>query len=146
MKFQSFEGVRSHNLKWGFGERGIQPIINYHRKKRRKRVPLDAKMDLVGEYSFAKCWKVIRVGSSEVDAVSGNEFTHQEDFKLYSQLPDYDEFRGYGLGIDEQLEKGRGSHFLRTSISRPGELRSTIFSRMRRIGNCFGNQNSGGKW
>ena len=27
----------------------------------------------------------------------------KEDAELYSQLPDYDDFRGYDLGIDEQL-------------------------------------------
>ena len=31
--------------------------------------------------------------------------SQQEDVKLYSQLPDYDDFRGYDLGIDEQLEQ-----------------------------------------
>ena len=33
------------------------------------------------------------------------EFPQQEDVKLYSQLPDYDDFRGYNLGADEQLEE-----------------------------------------
>ena len=42
--------------------------------------------------------------SNEVNAVLRSEFSQQEDVKLYSQLPDYDEFRGYDLGIDEQLE------------------------------------------
>ena len=30
-------------------------------------------------------------------------FPLQADVKLYSQSPDYDDFRGYNLGIDEQL-------------------------------------------
>ena len=32
-------------------------------------------------------------------------FSQKEDVKLYSQLPDYEDFRGYDLGIDEQLEE-----------------------------------------
>ena len=43
--------------------------------------------------------------SNEANAVLISEFPQQEDIKLYSQLPDYDDFRGYDLGIDEQLEK-----------------------------------------
>ena len=42
--------------------------------------------------------------SNEANAVLRSEFSQQEDVKLYSQLPDYDDFRGYDLGIDEQLE------------------------------------------
>ena len=43
--------------------------------------------------------------SKEANAVLRSEFSQQEDVKLYSQLPDYDDFRGYDLGIDEQLER-----------------------------------------
>ena len=43
--------------------------------------------------------------SKEANAILRNEFSHQEDVKLYSQLPDYDDFRGYDLGADEQLEE-----------------------------------------
>ncbi len=42
---------------------------------------------------------------NEVSAVLRSEFPQQEDVKLYSQLPDYDDFRGYDLGIDEPLEQ-----------------------------------------
>ena len=31
--------------------------------------------------------------------------SQQEDVKLYSQLPDYDDFWGYDLGIGEKLER-----------------------------------------
>ena len=43
--------------------------------------------------------------SNEVNAVLRSEFPLQEDVKLYSPLPDYDDFRGYDLRIDGQLEK-----------------------------------------
>ena len=36
-----------------------------------------------------------------------NGFLQQEDVKFYSQLPDYVDFRGYDLCVDEQL--GRAS-------------------------------------
>ena len=43
--------------------------------------------------------------SKEANAILRNEFSQQEDVKLYSQLPDYDDFRGYDLGVEEQLER-----------------------------------------
>ena len=43
--------------------------------------------------------------SNEVNAVLRSEFSQQEDVKLYSRLPDYDDFRRYNLGIGEQLEQ-----------------------------------------
>ena len=59
--------------------------------------------------------------SNEVSAVSVSEFPQQEDVKLYSQLPDYDDFREYDLGIDEQLELD-DTLILRIFINLPGEL------------------------
>ena len=61
-------------------------------------------MDLGGKYSFANMLRSNLEESNEVNAVLRSEFPQQEDVKLYSQLPDYDDFRGYDLGIDEQLE------------------------------------------
>ena len=43
--------------------------------------------------------------SKEPNAVLRSKFPHQEDVKLYSQSPRYDDFRGYDLGIEEQLEQ-----------------------------------------
>ena len=87
-------------------EVGIPPIINYPRGKRRKKAePLEAKIDLRGKYSFANMIRSNLEESNEANAVLMSEFPQQEDVKLYSQLPDYDDFRGYDLGIDEQLER-----------------------------------------
>ena len=84
----------------------IPPIINYPQKKRRKKAePLEVKIDLRGKYSFANMLRSNLEESNEVNAVLRSEFSQQEDAKLYSQLPDCDDFRGYGLGIDEQLEQ-----------------------------------------
>ena len=41
--------------------------------------------------------------SNGANAVLRSEFPQQEDVKLYSQLPDYDDFRGYDLGIEGKL-------------------------------------------
>ena len=43
--------------------------------------------------------------SKEAGAVLRGESPQQGDVKLYSQFPDYDDFRGYDLGTDEQLEE-----------------------------------------
>ena len=64
--------------------------------------------------------------------------SQREDFKLYSQLPYYDDFRGYDLGIEEQLERA-STLILPTSINIPVELRIAIFSRKRRREIASGN-------
>ena len=76
--------------------------------------------------------------SNEANAVLRSEFSQQEDVKLYSQLPDYDDFRGYDLGIDEQLERA-ATLILLTFINLPGELRSIIFPRQRCRGELLRN-------
>ena len=60
-------------------------------------------MDLGGKFGFANLLRNNLEESKEANAILRNEFPQQEDVKLYSQLPDYDDFRGYDLGIDEQL-------------------------------------------
>merc|ERR1712112_684983 len=74
----------------------IPPIVNYPQKKRRKKAePLEVEIDLGGKYSFANMLRSNLEESNEVNAVLRSEFSQQEDVKLYSQLPDYDVFRGY---------------------------------------------------
>ena len=88
-----------------YAEVEIPPIVNHPQKKRRKKAePLDVKIDLGGKYSFTNMLRSNLEESKEANAVLRSEFSQQEDVKLYSQLPDYDDFRGYDLGIDEQLE------------------------------------------
>ena len=41
----------------------------------------------------------------ESHTISAWDFNHQEDIKTYGQLPDYDEFQGYDLGIDSELSQ-----------------------------------------
>ena len=79
------------------------------------------KIDLSGKYSFANMLRSNLEESNEVNAVLRSEFSQQEDVKLYSQLPDYDDFRGYDLGIDEQLELA-ATLILRIFINLPGKL------------------------
>ena len=75
--------------------------------------------------------------SNEANAVLRNEFPQQEDVKLYSQLPDYDEFRGYDLGIDEQLEKATALIF--ANIHKPSwQALKHSLSTAKRLRNCFG--------
>ena len=62
-------------------------------------------IDLGGEYSFANMLRSNLEESNELNAVLRSEFPQREDVKLYSQLLDYDDFRGYDLGIGEQLER-----------------------------------------
>ena len=73
-------------------------------KKRKKAEPLESKMDLGGKFGFSNLLRNNLGEDKEVDAILRNEFPHQEDVKLHSQLPDYDDFRGYDMGIDEQSE------------------------------------------
>ena len=73
-------------------ELGIPPIINYHRVE--KAHPLEVKIDLGGKYSFANILRSNLEESNGSNAVSGSEFLQQEDVELYSQLLDYDDFRG----------------------------------------------------
>ena len=80
-------------------EMGIPPIINYTQKKRRMKAdPLEAEIYFGGKYSFANMLRRNLEESNEANAVLRSEFSQQEDVKLYSQLPDYDDFRGYDLG------------------------------------------------
>ena len=60
-------------------------------------------MDSGGEFGFSNLLRSNLEESNEANAVLRGEFSQQEDVKLYSRLPDYGDFRGYGLGIDEQL-------------------------------------------
>ena len=60
-------------------------------------------MELGGKFGFSNLLRSNLEESKEVNAVLKDEFPQQEDVKLYSQLPDYDDFRGYDLGVDEQL-------------------------------------------
>ena len=100
----------------------IPPIIKYPQKKRRKKAdPLEVEIDLGGKYSLANMLRSNLEESNEANAVLRSEFSQQEDVKLYSQLPDYDDFRGYDLGIDEQLELA-ATLILRIFISLPGRL------------------------
>ena len=74
---------------------GIQPIVNLPKKKRRKKAEsLEEKIDLGGKYSFANMLRSELEESNEANAVLRSEFSQQEDVKLYSQLPGYDDFRG----------------------------------------------------
>ena len=67
----------------------------------------------------------------ESNAVLRSELSQQEDVKLYIQLPEYDAFRGYDLGNDEQLEKA-AALILRTSICHRGGTLKHHISRLRR--------------
>ena len=44
----------------------------------------------------------------EKHTIPAGDFKQQEDLKMYGQLPDYDGFRGYDLGIDSGLGRVDG--------------------------------------
>ena len=44
-------------------------------------------------------------GEKEARAVLVANFKHRDDFKMHSQLPDYDDFQGYDLGIETILSQ-----------------------------------------
>ena len=68
-------------------------------------LPLEVELDLSGEFSRKEMLKS-SLGSTKESHLAGlDDFKQQGDVKLYSQLPDYDDFRGYDLGIDKQLEE-----------------------------------------
>ena len=50
--------------------------------------------DVPGEYvdAMSRKWKRAHLGSL-------GDLKHKEDVKIPSQLPDYDDFRGYDLGV-----------------------------------------------
>ena len=39
-------------------------------------------------------------GGEEARAAAVGNFKQQEDLEMYSQLPDYDDFQGYDVGIE----------------------------------------------
>ena len=49
--------------------------------------------------------KSILGNTKEVRQVVLENFKHQEDVKLYGQLPDYDDFQGYDLGKEDILRQ-----------------------------------------
>ena len=44
-------------------------------------------------------------GGNEARVVSANDSKQREDLKMYSQLPDYDDFQGYDLGVGGVLSR-----------------------------------------
>ena len=74
-----------------------QERIRKRKKRRKKAEPLENKMDLSGKFGLSNLLRSNLEESNEVNAILRNEFPHQEDVKLYIQLPYYDDFRGYDL-------------------------------------------------
>ena len=62
-------------------------------------------MDLSGKFPFSSMLRSNLGGCKEPNAVSKDEFPQRGDVKLYSQLQDYDDFRGCDLCTDGQLEE-----------------------------------------
>ena len=76
--------------------------------------------------------------SNGSNAALRNEFSQQEDVKLYSQLPDYGEFRGYGLGFGEQLEKQQLPFFVNFHKPSWQTLKHHLSTAKVLRRNCFG--------
>ena len=74
-------------------------------------------MDLSRKFGFSNLLRSNSEESKEANAVLNDEFSQQEDVKLYSQLPEYDDFRGYDLGVDEQL--GEIAHQIFVNFHKP---------------------------
>ena len=60
-------------------------------------------MDLSGEFDMGNIPKSGLEGGNEAHTIPAGTFKHQEDLKMYGQLPDYDEFQGYYLRTDAEI-------------------------------------------
>ena len=90
-------------------------------KRREKALPLEVELDSSREFAMQNISRSSLGNTKEAHLVVLDDFEQKEDVKLYSQLPDYDDFRGYDLSADEQLERA-ASPILLTSINLHGEL------------------------
>ena len=72
-------------------------------KRREKEGPWGFEIDLGGKFAKQNMLKSRLGVTKEANSVFLEEFKKQEDVKLYSQLPDYDDFQCYVLGADDIL-------------------------------------------
>ena len=84
-------------------EERIRQRQNIKPKRRIKASPIEAKLDLSGEYSFSNMMNSSLDDEIEVNQVLIDEFKVKEDVKMFSQLPDYDDFRWADLSNEGDL-------------------------------------------
>ena len=77
-------------------------------KEERKGKPLVAELDLGGKFSRGNMLRPSLENGKEAHVVILDNFKHQEDVKMYIQLPDYDDFQCYDSGL-----RGTLSHIAR---------------------------------
>ena len=65
--------------------------------------PLEVELDLSGEFRRGNMSRPSQEDENEARVVSANDFKHQEDLKMYIQLPDYGDFLCYDLGVGGML-------------------------------------------
>ena len=75
-----------------------------HKAKRREKAKSwDVTIDLSGKFPIQNMLKSALMDKKESNVVFLEDFKKQEDVKLYSHLPDYDDFQGYDLGDGDIL-------------------------------------------
>ena len=72
-------------------------------KRREKASPWEVEMDLGGESSRRNMLKSNLDNTKESHLAVLEDSEKQEDVKLYGQLPDYGDFQGYDLGMEDIL-------------------------------------------
>ena len=80
-------------------ERGGEEKRNDTKEEKRKRIALGSRTRLEWEIYQGNMMSASLENENGARMVVVNGFKPQEDLKMYSQLPDYDDFQGYDLGV-----------------------------------------------
>ena len=67
--------------------------------------PLGVALDLSGAFSRKICRDPVWGKENEAPIVLMTDFKHHVDLKMYSRLPDYDDFQRYDLGMGVVLSQ-----------------------------------------
>ena len=66
---------------------------------------MDVELDLSGEFAMGDIRKSGLEGEKEEHTIPVGDIKRQGDLEMFGQLPDYDEFQGYGMWIDTDLSR-----------------------------------------
>ena len=88
-----------------FGWKGREAPYKRHDKKQEAIYAFGSWIRFNWEFAMRNMLKSGSGGEKESRTISVGDFKQQEDLEMYGQLPDYDEFQLYVLGIDTDLSK-----------------------------------------
>ena len=79
------------------GRRGVEKEERPKKKRRSRANPLEVELDLSGGFPRENMLRYSLEDENEAHIVLANGSEHQEDLKMYIQLPDYDDSQCYDL-------------------------------------------------